>query len=330
MGDPGAITPIFIFSITRSGSTLLQRVIAAHDGVATVSEPWLLLPALYALRERGVVAEYTHGLMSRAVREFCETLPAGADDYRDELRSFALRLYRKAARENARYFIDKSPPYYFVADEVMELFPEAKFVFLWRNPLSIVASIIDTWQGGAWRATSFREDLFIGLPRLVATYRERGASAHSVRFEDLLAGGEREWRALFDYLGLEFDPVALERFADVRLAGRMGDQVGVQRYRSLAAEPAAKWKRTLANPLRRAWCRRYIGYLGRERLQLMGYDADRLLGELRAQPHTSAWLFRDVRQLAADLAKEPIRVRVRSGGVGGPNVIRELIRAPTS
>ena len=46
-----AIKPIFIFSITRSGSTLLQRVIAAHEGVATVSEPWVLLPYLYTLRE---------------------------------------------------------------------------------------------------------------------------------------------------------------------------------------------------------------------------------------------------------------------------------------
>jgi Sulfotransferase family len=331
MGGSEAIRPIFIFSITRSGSTLLQRVIAAHEGVATVSEPWLLLPALYALRERGVVAEYTHPLMSRAVREFCETLPAGVDDYHEELRSFALRLYRKAACEDARYFVDKSPPYYFVANEVIELFPDAKFVFLWRNPLSVVASIIDTWQGGTWGATAFREDLFVGLPRLVATYREQGALAHSVRFEDLLGGeSERHWHALFDYLELDFDPRALERFAEVRLAGRMGDQVGVRAYQSLDREPTAKWKRTLANPLRRAWCRRYIGYLGGERLALMGYDKERLLRELRAQPHTSASLFRDARRLAADLAKEPIRVRVRRGGIGGPNVIRELLKAPVS
>ena len=67
--------PIFIFSITRSGSTLLQRVLAAYDDVATVSEPWVLIPQVYALRRRGVVAEYTHPLMVDAIEDFCETLP---------------------------------------------------------------------------------------------------------------------------------------------------------------------------------------------------------------------------------------------------------------
>jgi hypothetical protein len=52
-----AINPIFIFSVSRSGSTLVQRVIAAHNGVATVSEPWILLPYLYTSRSRGVTTE---------------------------------------------------------------------------------------------------------------------------------------------------------------------------------------------------------------------------------------------------------------------------------
>src|SRR5262249_4039220 len=153
-----------------SGSTLLQRVIAAHDGVATVSEPWLLLPYLYTLRERGVVAEYTHSLMTRAIDDFCEQLPGVVDDYREEMRTMVLPLYEKAAGDSARFFVDKTPPYYFVAEDVMQLFPEGKFIFLWRNPLSIVASIIETWYDGKLYATSHREDLFVGLPRLVSAY----------------------------------------------------------------------------------------------------------------------------------------------------------------
>ncbi len=319
--------PIFIFSITRSGSTLLQRVIAAHEGVATVSEPWLLLPSLYALRERGVVAEYTHPLMSQAVKDFCETLPAGVDDYREELRAFALRLYEKASSGDARYFVDKSPPYYFVVDEIMQTFPEGRFVFLWRNPLSVVASIIDTWQGGAWRPTAFREDLFVGLPRLVAAYRANADVAHAVRFEDLLGEDQRHWHALFDYLGLAFDPRSLELFADVRLTGRMGDQIGVRQYRRLDSEPTEKWKRTLANPLRRAWSRRYLAFLGSERLTTMGYGKDALVTELDALPWASSSLLHDTRRLAVDLVKEPVRARIRRGGIGGPNVIRELLRS---
>jgi hypothetical protein len=321
-----AIQPIFVFSVTRSGSTLVQRVIAAHDGVATVSEPWLLLPYLYALRDRGVVAEYTHPLMARAVRDFCDTLPDGVEDYRAELRAFALRLYEKGAPAGSRYFVDKSPPYYLIAQDIMSLFPEGKFVFLWRNPLSIVGSIIDTWQGGAWRATSFREDLFIGIPRLVATYRANEDRACSVRFEDLVAGDHARWRGLMEYLGIEFDPSSLDRFANVRLNGSMGDQTGVKLYSHLDNAPTEKWKLTLANPLRRAWCRRYLELLGDERLATMGYNRRQLVDDLAEQPRRSTALGGDLRRLAVDLAKEPVRARVRRGGVGGPNVIRELIR----
>jgi hypothetical protein len=322
-----AIRPIFLFSITRSGSTLVQRVVAAHDGVATTSEPWLLLPYLYALRDRGVTAEYTHGLSTAAIEDFCAELPNGVEDYRRELHDFVLRLYEKAAGPTATHFLDKTPPYYFIADEIMRLFPEAKFVFLWRNPLSIVASIVETWHGGRWHATSHREDLFIGLPRLVATYRHNRPRAHAARFEDLVGGQEHHWRALMTYLEIPFDPLALERFSAVRLGGRMGDPTGVKQYATLSPESTVKWRSTLGNPLRKAWCRRYLRFLGTERLATMGYDGEQLAAELDLLPTTAASLLPDLRQLAGDVAREPLRVRARRHGIGGPNVLRELLRA---
>jgi Sulfotransferase family len=320
-----AIKPIFIFSVSRSGSTLVQRVIAAHSDVATVSEPWILLPYLYTLRSRGVSAEYEHGSMVTAIEDFCRELPAQDKDYHDELRSFVLRLYEKAAGPEARYFLDKSPPYCLIADEIIRLFPDAKFVFLWRNPLSIIASMIQTWE--QWHPTMFRSDLFIGLPRLVAAYTAHSACSHAIRYEDLIGGDERPWRSLMDYLGIAFDPGALTRFSDVALNGRMGDPTGVLRYSALSSEPQEKWKATLANPLRKEWCRRYLRFLGDERLSTMGYDAKQIIRDLNAQPTSAKALIPDLGRLLSDVAKEPIRIKVRRSGIGGPNVIRELLKA---
>ncbi len=319
------IQPIFIFSISRSGSTLVQRVIGAHDDVATVSEPWILLPYLYTLRSRGVTAEYEHDLMVTAIEDFCRELPKEGEDYQAELRDFVLRLYDKAAGGEARYFLDKSPPYCLIVEEIMRLFPEGKFVFLWRNPLSVVASIIHTWE--QWHPTMFRSDLYIGLPRLVAAYRAHSARAHSVRFEDLLGDDTSRWRALLDYLGIEFEPDALSRFSEVELNGRMGDPTGVKRYSALSAEPQDKWKGTLDNPLRKEWCRRYLRFLGDERLAVMGYDAKQIVRELDSQPTSANCLVADLGRLIGDVAKEPIRVRMRRRGIGGPNVLRELLKA---
>jgi Sulfotransferase family len=319
-----AIQPIFVFSITRSGSTLVQRVIGGHQGVATVSEPWLLLPYLYTLRRDGVEAEYTHRLMVTAIEDFCSELPGGSETYRRELREFVLRLYEQAAGPEACYFLDKSPPYYFIAEEIMRLFPEGKFVFLWRNPLSIIASIIETWQSGRWSPTMFRQDLFVGLPRLVSAYEENQNRAYSVRFEDLLSDGELPWRGLMEHLGIEFDPQALAGFSQVMLNGRTGDKTGSRRYSELSTEPTQKWAQTIANPVRRAWCRRYLRFLGNDRLGVMGYDGDALIDELDSQPRRTASMLPDVANLVNDLVREPVRVRIRRQGAGGPNPIRHL------
>ena len=320
-----AIQPIFIFSAVRSGSTLVQRIVAAHDGVATVSEPWLLLPLASTLRRTGVDGGYLHPLTVDAIEDFCTQLPGGSDEYMGELRRLALRLYEKAAGEDARYFIDKSPPYCFVAQEIMRMFPDGKFIFLWRNPLSVVSSIIDTWE--PWRPTLFREDLFAGVPRLVDAYSANPGRAHAARFEDLLSGGGGHWERLMAYLDMDFEPDALWRFSKVELNGRMGDPTGAKRYSTLSSEPEQKWKATIANPLRKAWCRRYLNFIGNERLATMGYDLDLLTHEVDAQPTGRDSLASDLRRLIVDVAKEPIRVRARTQQTGAPNVIRELLRA---
>jgi Sulfotransferase family len=319
------IQPIFVLSVSRSGSTLLQRVIASHRGVATVSEPWLLLPYLYTLRPQGVTAEYQHRSLVAAVDDFCRTLPADHEDYRQELRSFVLRLYAKAAGPDARFFLDKSPPYCLIPEEIIELFPEAKFVFLWRNPLSIVASIIETRK--QWHPTLYRSDLFIGLPRLVAAFRAHESAVHAIRFEDLLDGDQRTWTELMDYLGIAFDPHSLTSFAELKLAGRMGDPTGVKRYSALSSEPRDKWKDTLSNPIRKEWCRRYLRFLGDERLAVMGYERAEIVGELDALPTSVDRLLPDLGRLVGDIAKEPFRRQLRRNGLGGPNVLGELLKA---
>jgi hypothetical protein len=323
-----AIAPIFIFALSRSGSTLVQRVIAAHDGVATTSEPWLLLPHVYSLKARGVLAEYPHPTLVEAIEDFAAELPGGEQEYRQEMHDYVLRLYRRAAGPDARWFLDKSP-YSGIVEEVIELFPEGRFVFLWRNPLAVAASNMETW-GEPWKPTLFRQQLYVGLPRLIAAYRRHAERAHAVRFEDLTSGEEEPWRGLIEYLGVDFDPSALERFATVELNGRMGDPTGVKRYGKLSSAPASKWLGVFANPLRRAWCRRYLAYLGEERLAAMGYDGRALLAELDRAPADNSELAADAARLLKDVATEPLRVKTRNRWIGGPNVVRELLAADQS
>jgi hypothetical protein len=146
--------------------------------------------------------------------------------------------------------------------------------------------------------------LYQGLPNLIAAYTKHRGRVCAIRFEDAIAQPEQLWSGVFDYLELDFDPAILTGFADVALRGRVGDQWGSQKYKTLSREPLEKWKHSLANPLRKAWCRRYLQWLGGERLAVMGYDLSRLLAELEAVPVS-------LRHLASDLVRMPLGAAYR-------------------
>jgi hypothetical protein len=287
---------LFLLSLPRSGSTLVQRVLAVHDEISTAPETWLLLPQVYATRERGAFAEYGHTPASRAIREFAERLPGGAADYDEELRRFVLALYARASGGKGTYFLDKTPRYHFVADDLFRIFPDAKVVFLWRNPLAIVASITETWGRGRWNVGRWRSDLYDGVANLVSSYEANAARAHAVRYEDLVQDRPVAWQELFDYLELAFDPSALKRFRAVDLRARMGDPTGTSRYEKITAESLERWKTTLRTPVRKRWCHSYLERIGEARLSTMGYELQELIGALDAVPISA-------RRLPSDLAR---------------------------
>jgi hypothetical protein len=281
-----SVRPIFLLSMPRSGSTLAQRVMAAHPAISTAAEPWVLLPHLYATRERGIAAEYTQPIAARAIAEFVQSLPNGERDYREALHDFAIELYTRAAGEDVTYFLDKTPRYHYVVEDLLTTFPDAKFIFLWRNPLAVVASIVETWTKGRWNVDRWQGDLR-GIASLVDAYDAHRDSTLAVRYEDLVGDPASTWPTVFEHLELPFDPELLTRFSDVALEGTMGDPTGVHRYTTISDESLEKWRTTLANPYRKRWCRDYLRWIGAERLATMGYHYDELLSQLDALGTTS-------------------------------------------
>lgn len=320
------MTPIFVLSTARSGSTLLQRILGTYPEIATAAEPWLLIPLVYASRQRGVHAEYEHGTLAAAIEDFSAQLPGGQPDFDAEVREFAERLYARSVGPGQRYFLDKTPPYFLIVDELLRIFPDAKFVFLWRNPLAVAASLAD-WPQRNWGGL-YRENLFYGLANLIRARQLNAHRSYAVRFEDYVAGDTATWQGLMDYLELPFRPESLSEFAEVELTGRMGDKHGSALYGALSGEPLAKWRTTLANPLRKEAARRYLSWIGAERLAVMGYDAQALGAELEAMPVSMDNVAADARNLATALLRESFHARLRSmTNVGRPSSLRYILGA---
>lgn len=304
------IAPVFILSLPRSGSTLLQRLMAAHSAVATTAEPFILLPLMYSLREQGARSEYGHQLAVEAIREFCAELPAGELDYIDALRGSALELYTKAAPSDAAYFIDKTPAYSLMPDSLLRWFPDAKFIFLWRNPLAVVASMVETWYRGVWDLRAHSDYFSHGLPRLIDAFQSAEGRVLSLRYEDLVAAPDEALAKAFEYLELEFEPRVLSDFVDVQLRGHRKDPTGTVRYRSISGAPLTKWVESYSTPLRRQWGRSYLNSLGSERLAVMGYEKAELCSQLQRAPTDWSRILTDMRSMLSHIALINVRARL--------------------
>ena len=191
-----SIRPLFLMSLPRTGSTLVQRVLAAHPGVATASEPWLLLPLLYARREDGIRAEYCHMVAANAIADFAQAREGGTAAFDQRLREFVQGVYQDASSNGAVYFLDKTPHYHFVAEELFALFPDARFLFLWRNPLAVLASLLTTFRLNRFEPYIFRTEFTRGQVALTEAYvaRRRASGPRVPRARALrsrAAGGRR-------------------------------------------------------------------------------------------------------------------------------------------
>lgn len=280
------LKPIFVFSLPRSGSTLLQRVLGAHPLIHTVAEPHFLIPFVFSYRRDGVFSSYRHAHTADAIVDLWDQLPNGRQDYFAAIRSFAMNIFDKATPRGMRYFLDKTPLYSLIAQDLIEIFPDGKFVFLWRNPLSVVASLSDTYGKGKWNAFLYKHELITGLRTMIDASRACEASSFTLRYEDLLLDPDSVLAPLFEFLGLDYQADVLEKISNLKVEAKRGDPTGVKRYTSLSREPLEKWRASFSTKPRKIWGRGYIRLLGEDYMNAMGYDIGEVLAQLRDVPES--------------------------------------------
>lgn len=277
---------IFLLSQQRAGSTLLQRILAGHPEVHTTAEPWLMLHPIYALRQAGHQADYNAALAFKGLQDFCGTLEGGQEHYVEALRRMAVHLYDTACQQAGRsYFLDKTPRYYLIIPELVRVFPAAKFVILLRNPLAVLASILNTWVKDHWvLLPRYRDDLLVAPKRLLAGMELLGDRAIVVRYEELVSDPVGQVRAVCDRLGLEFDPGMVEYGRVPKPAGDLGDPTGVAKHSRPTRRSLDRWLEMGETSQTRQLAEGYLRALGPDLLAGLGYNYDDLAASLRDIP----------------------------------------------
>ncbi|MBT7065124.1 MAG: sulfotransferase [Verrucomicrobia bacterium] len=262
-----SLTPLFIISQPRAGSTLLQSLLSNNQYVATASEPWLLLPLLSVLSPRGGPAVYDHALAQRAVSEFLAHGSA-RHEFETGLRDCILRTYGTFADSRTRYFLDKTPRYYLIAEQILDILPNARVVVLKRHPLAVLDSILRTSQAqdDLAKLEIHRTDILEG-PRLIhdfCTQLTNDERVRTLKYEDLVTDPEPHVKALYEWLEIPFSKQVLDYGNNLKLEGSLGDQVGLKQARRPVPAPSSGWRPRLDSRYWRAFFQGYSHYLGKQ------------------------------------------------------------------
>lgn len=256
---------IYIFSLPRSGSTLLQRIIGGSGLVYTRDEPWLVLRLLYPWFGK-IYAEYGDLDASKALGDFFE------DDEQEvfyrELCGFITNYYKSITPCDKKYFLEKTPRNILVADELIKYSPlDTKFVILLRHPLSILSSMINTWGKGGWVFHKYRVDLIQGMDILVELAKKTDGNLTVVKYEDLVCDPDFESKKLSGFLDVTINPYD---FINTKLDGVMGDP----KRSDFSAIKASNYdfSELSKNPFRLWLVIRYWKYIGKARVEQLGYD----------------------------------------------------------
>ena len=103
---------IFLISQPRSGSTLLQMILAGNHEIATTSEPWIALQPLFALHHERFQATYNAELARTATENFLRAIDVDKDYYRKQVAFFLSGIYNAALKKQGKkFFLDKTPRY---------------------------------------------------------------------------------------------------------------------------------------------------------------------------------------------------------------------------
>jgi tetratricopeptide (TPR) repeat protein len=202
--------PIFIVGLPRSGSTLVEQILASHPLVEGTHE-LIDLPIIVA-----------------SIPNYPEAVAALSRDRLAELGETYVqrtRAYRHLGRPR---FTDKRPGNFMNTGLIELMLPNAKIIDVRRHPLACCVSNFRQHFAAGFECSYDLNDLgryYADYVDLMAHFDDvLPGRVHRVIYEDLVADTEMQVRSLLSYLDLQFDPACLSFFDNERAVATPSSQ----------------------------------------------------------------------------------------------------------
>ena len=277
---------IFLISQPRSGSSLLQQLLMGSEKIHSVPEPWLMLPLVSLFTDLGDVGRHHANYARINIKRSLEFI--GEDDsfLKRKIQRFALDFYSVAMGQNIGLFLDKTPRYYHIIEELISLFPVSRYLFLTRNPLSVFSSILAyNFKGDLGLMLSQPDrlfDLFLGPVKMLEAKKFQGPSRVYVCYEELAKEPEKVMSAVASGLSLDGFTGSM---ADYQVGDLFGSSESVDRkslatHSTVVEDYVSSWELALDTGEKRRAAGEYLELLGEDLIEGLGYSYQDLREQL--------------------------------------------------
>src|SRR6185437_13760057 len=208
-GTPAGADPVFVLCTSRSGSTLLRFVLDAHPDLAC--PPEMKLP--FVLAQLARLWSATDGLGRESANggpAISEAAAAGIRQTMDQM------IGPYLARRGKTRYCDKNLGTEPHVETLLAVYPEAKFICLYRHPMDMIASGVEACP---WGLSQYGFEPYVAhapgnsvlalarywsdhISAILAVEDKFPGRCHRVRYEDLVADPETVASGIFQFLGL--------------------------------------------------------------------------------------------------------------------------------
>jgi tetratricopeptide (TPR) repeat protein len=223
-------SPVFLLGFPRSGTTLLDTFLMGHPSIEVLEEEPMLRHANQHLADFSALPDASDEQVRAARNTYFEVAASRAP-----LRAGAL-------------LVDKNPLATNGIPLIHRLFPDAKIILALRHPLDVLLSCyVTNFKLNDGMSNFLRLDTAAELYDLTFRYFERvqqlmPTPTHTVVYENVVADRDRELRALFDFLELDWHDAVLDHESTARSRGRIKTASYAQVVEPIYKRSAGRWR----------------------------------------------------------------------------------------